>query len=132
MELPYKNYITSDDLFKLKGYQLSTCLLEDNSGNIQETINHFLNEIASSIYYYVLTQCCNREAAKLICTDEAYEDLIAHCQLEQAVYVLENGNLLAVVSDDLINVNELRKVKAFAPLVIEEIRGAKLFYCGMS
>lgn len=132
MELPYKSYITEADLLSLKGYKLSQILKIDHSGNSTQTVEHWLLEIASIVYNCVLEICNRQDYAEYICTNEEYKNVIARCQLEQAVYVIENGNLLSISGQgETMDLKEMRKIRAYAPLMLNELRAARLVYGGV-
>lgn len=108
MEKDYYIYVTKEDVLD-KGYDLSKALKVDHSGDINLTINHFLDEIAEIIYTKILDGCKDMPKAKFICQDEYYKNTIANMQLSQAVYVLDNGNVLAVADDTgMIDVSKLK------------------------
>ncbi len=123
MNKPYNVYITEEDLLEQKGYSLNTSLRLDHTGDVEYTKIHFLDEIALIIYTKLLDITKDREAAKLVCTDEYFKELITFLQLEQAVYVLENGNVLAVCDDSgQIDIAKLKSNKnALADVVRAEL-----------
>lgn len=90
MTKPYKVYITEEDLLQEKGYSLNTSLRFDQSGDIELTKKHFLEEVASIIYTKILDITKNRAKAILICNDDYFKEQIEYLQLEQAVYVLDS------------------------------------------
>lgn len=133
MEKPYNVYITEDDLFEEKGYNLNTALRLDHTGDIESTKKHFLDEIASIIYSKILEITMNREEAKLICTDEAFKEQLTLMQLEQAVYVLENGNIYSVGDDSgQVDVTRLKADNnALSKIVEEELEAMPIRYLGI-
>lgn len=130
---PYNVYITEDDLFEEKGYSLNIALKKDHTGDIEQTKKHFLDEIASMIYSKILQITNNRDKAKLICTDDYFKDQLALMQLEQAVYVLENGNILSVADDSgQIDIARLKSNQnALADLVVRELEAMPIRYIGI-
>lgn len=131
MTLPYKSYITADDILKYKGYRLDKVLATDHSGSTNETIEHFLLEVASVVYNCVLETCNRQEMAEFICTSEDFENLIARCQLEQAVYILENSNLLSMANlKEGADIKEIRKVRSYSPLMLNELKASRIFFGG--
>lgn len=133
MAKPYNVYITEDDLFEEKGYSLNIALKKDHTGDIEQTKKHFLDEIASMIYSKILQITNNRDKAKLICTDDYFKDQLALMQLEQAVYVLENGNILSVADDSgQIDIARLKtNQNALADLVVRELESMPIRYIGI-
>ncbi len=133
MTKPYNVYITEDDLFEEKGYSLNIALKKDHTGDIEQTKKHFLDEIASMIYSKILQITNNRDKAKLICTDDYFKDQLALMQLEQAVYVLENGNILSVADDSgQIDIARLKtNQNALADLVVRELESMPIRYIGI-
>lgn len=133
MELPYNVYITKEDVLS-RGYNLETVLKYDDQGTIDLTIKAFLEEVADAIYNLVLETISNldmtsylfdttdEEFAKYICTSEDYQNTIAYAQLNQAIYILDNGNLLATAGEGTqFNIEDLRGQRAYAPIAIGSI-----------
>ncbi len=133
MTLPYNVYITEDDVLS-RGYNLSNILHQDDQGTIENTIRAFLEEVGDTIYNLVLETISNldiisylldttdEEFAKYICTSEDYESTIAYAQLVQALYILENGNLLATTGEGTqFTIEDLRGARAYAPSAISLI-----------
>lgn len=134
MELPYKIYITEDDILQ-KGYSLSKRLKIDDQGHIEATINAFLDEVALSIYNLLLEKINPIFDVDIICTcDEAKDDL-TFCQLQQAIYLFENGNLLANSgygnNNQLVDINQLRGNRAYSPVVINFLTKKGYFFGGI-
>lgn len=133
MNKPYKVYITEDDLYEEKGYSLNITLKKDHTGDIEQTKKHFLDEIASIIYTKILDLTKDRDKAILICTDDYFKDQLALLQLEQAIYVLENGNVLAISDDSgQIDVQRLKSNNnALADVVRAELEAMPIRYIGI-
>lgn len=133
MTKPYKVYITEEDLLQEKGYSLNTSLRFDQSGDIELTKTHFLEEVASIIYTKILDITKDRAKAILICNDDYFKEQIEYLQLEQAVYVLENGNILAVCDDSgQIDVAKLKSnANALSDLVRVELENMPIRYLGI-
>lgn len=133
MNKPYKVYITEDDLYEEKGYSLNIALKKDHTGDIEQTKKHFLDEIASIIYTKILDLTKDRDKAILICTDYYFKDQLALLQLEQAIYVLENGNVLAISDDSgQIDVQRLKSNNnALADVVRAELEAMPIRYIGI-
>ena len=133
MTKPYKVYITEDDLYEEKGYSLNTSLRVDHTGDIEQTKKHFLDEIASIIYTKIVDITKNSDRAELICTDPYFETKLARLQLEQAVYVLENGNIYSVADDSgQIDMTRLKAdSNALSSLVEKELEAMPIRYLGM-
>lgn len=94
---------------------------------------HFLDEIASIIYTKILDLTKDRDKAILICTDYYFKDQLALLQLEQAIYVLENGNVLAISDDSgQIDVQRLKSNNnALADVVRAELEAMPIRYIGI-
>ena len=121
MEYPYKVYITKEDVLK-RGYDLTQTLSVDDQGHIDATIDSFLEEVASTIYNLVLTKVSDPTIAKYICTLESYQNDIAICQLEQAVYLLENGNLLSTSGEGTnLTLDDIRGAKAYSAIAYNHV-----------
>lgn len=133
MNKPYKVYITEDDLYEEKGYSLNIALMKDHTGDIEQTKKHFLDEIASIIYTKILDITKDRDKASLICKDDYFKEQIAYLQLEQAVYVLENGNVLSVCDDSgQIDVSRLKSnSNALSDVVRAELEAMPIRYLGI-
>ncbi len=133
MTKPYKVYITEEDLLQEKGYSLNTSLRFDQSGDIELTKKHFLEEVASIIYTKILDITKNRAKAILICNDDYFKEQIEYLQLEQAVYVLENGNILSVCDDSgQIDVAKLKSnANALSDIVRVELENMPIRYLGI-
>ncbi len=133
MTKPYKVYITEDDLLQEKGYSLNSSLRLDQTGDIELTKTHFLEEVASIIYTKILDLTKDREKAILICNDEYFQEQIEFMQLEQAVYVLENGNILSVCDDSgQIDVAKLKSNQnALSDVVRVELENMPIRYLGI-
>ena len=133
MTKPYTVYITEDDLLQEKGYSLNASLRVDQTGDIELTKTHFLEEIASIIYTKILDLTKDREKAILICNDEYFKEQIEFLQIEQAVYVLENGNILSVCDDSgQIDVTKLKSNQnALSDVVRVELENMPIRYLGI-
>lgn len=133
MTKPYTVYITEDDLLQEKGYSLNASLRVDQTGDIELTKTHFLEEVASIIYTKILDLTKDREKAILICNDEYFKEQIEFLQIEQAVYVLENGNILSVCDDSgQIDVTKLKSNQnALSDVVRVELENMPIRYLGI-
>lgn len=130
MDLPYNVYITEEDVLK-RGYSLKDSLALDDQGEISKTVDAFLTEVASSVYNLVLDLTKDTGIATAICKSVNYSNDIAYAQLEQAIYILENGNLLATSGEGTqLTLEDIRGQKAYSAIAYNHLKNTLKYLFG--
>ena len=130
MDLPYNVYITEEDVLS-RGYSLRDSLYVDDQGYIDQTIDAFLTEVSGTIYNLVLDIVHDTGIASAICRSVDYANDIAYAQFEQAIYILENGNLLATSGEGTsLTIEDIRGARAYSPLAYNHMKAALKYLFG--
>lgn len=130
MDLPYNVYITEEDVLK-RGYSLKDSLALDDQGEISKTVDAFLTEVASSVYNLILDLTKDTGIATAICQSVNYSNDIAYAQLEQAIYILENGNLLATSGEGTqLTLEDIRGQKAYSAIAYNHLKSTLKYLFG--
>lgn len=130
MDLPYNVYITEEDVLK-RGYSLKDSLALDDQGEISKTVDAFLTEVASSVYNLVLDLTKDTGITTAICQSVNYSNDIAYAQLEQAIYILENGNLLATSGEGTqLTLEDIRGQKAYSAIAYNHLKNTLKYLFG--
>lgn len=137
LTLPYKNYITKEEILENSGYNLEKRLAKDDRASMNETINGFLKEVARLVYGLIASHKGAEYANKVFETCETNAELqqsIARAEYYQAIYIFENGDLSSqngYTDNGMINLDELRGYRNYSQSCIDELISSGILYSGI-
>lgn len=133
---PYQSFITREDILENGGYDINKLLIDDRE-NIEQVADGFLKEIAKMIYTLISLHkgaLFAKEVYAECLVDEALKETIKLAQYHQAIYIFENGDLMAtngINGNNIIALSEIRGLRSYSQNAIDELMNAGLFYTGI-